>query len=55
MGDCDGLELPSYHGLCAGSSKTLNDWQRKSSDLQKQDEFTRGKKTENEVGKQAER
>jgi hypothetical protein len=55
MGDCDGLELPSYHGLCAGSRKTLNDWQRKSSDLQKQDEFTRGKKTENEVGKQAER
>jgi hypothetical protein len=53
--DCDGLELPSHHGLRAGSRKTLNDWQRKSADLQKQDESARGKKTENEVGKQAER
>jgi hypothetical protein len=36
------------------SRKTLNDWQRKDADLQKQDESARGKKSENEVGKQAE-
>lgn len=36
------------------SRKTLNDWQRKSADLQKQDEAARGKKKDNEVGKQAE-
>jgi len=36
------------------SRKTLNDWQRKSADLQMQDEPAPGKRTENEVGKQAE-
>ena len=36
------------------SRKTSNDWQRKSADLQKQDESARGNKAENEVGKQAE-
>lgn len=36
------------------SRKTLNDWQRKGADLQKQDESAPGKKSENEVGKQAE-
>jgi hypothetical protein len=34
------------------SRQTLNDWQRK--DAQKQEEATSGKKSENEVGKQAE-
>jgi hypothetical protein len=36
------------------SRKTLKDWQRKGADLQKQDESAPGKKSENEVGKQAE-
>ena len=36
------------------SRETLNDWQRKDAKKQRPEEATRGKKSENEVGKQAE-
>jgi hypothetical protein len=36
------------------SRETLNDWQRKHAKNQRPEEATRGKKSENEVGKQAE-
>ena len=36
------------------SRETLNDWQRKDAKKQRTEEATRGKKSENEVGKQAE-
>ena len=36
------------------SRKTLNDWQRKGADLQKQDEAAQARKPGNQVGKQAE-
>jgi len=36
------------------SRQTLNDWQRKGAELQKQDEAARAKKPGNQVGKQAE-
>jgi hypothetical protein len=36
------------------SRQTLNDWQRKDADLQKQDEAARTGKPGNQVGKQAE-
>jgi hypothetical protein len=36
------------------SRKTLNDWQRKGADLQKQDEAARTRKPGNQVGEHAE-
>jgi len=36
------------------SRETLNDWQRNDAKKQRPEEATRGKKSENEVGKQAE-
>jgi hypothetical protein len=36
------------------SRKTLNDWQRKDAELQKEDEAARARKPGNQVGKQAE-
>lgn len=36
------------------SRKTLNDWQRKGADLQKQDEAAQARKPGNQIGKQAE-